>query len=659
MMKVRFYFDYSDYRSYLMMHSLGAIDGVPVQVQWVAVDAYSLRALSGSTARGQTPLEREFLRKEALRFCEREGIEFVWQPDWIQCGTALQGGVWMMLYEAGNFEAYSRRVLESVWGRGKMIDASRLRAIVEEIGGDPERVFRDLDERACFQYQDACLQEALSDGVFDVPALVVGDAVIGSFESGDEILRVVLTEYLRTLPSSLVLSSLARHLMSEPREAFANQMGEFARRSGIRQSVAVSGAMNMGRIQHTLVSPKVPWALPKTAVGMGVPCAVSAAKGDAVSMFSASREGAITVCVTPGVAVCEASAFEALPLASMGTRVWVSPVMYRDVLSLWCLYLEKGTLHSVVLGMDGHDLVLTGMCGQVKWMAVAGEASRDLNLARLAAHLGVHVLIRLDMGEGMSEAAGVLASAWVVEIHRAGGALCDMHGHRCPLSPGEVWTLEDSRTLSAPSTELWTPSAPRTLLLVEKSVSFGELVAGADVELACRGADLTVTTASQSSSISATRDFASLRIDDVILAIVPLSGDQLFVSELATYRLLSVFNRMPRKATPIFVNYWADLEFEMLEIMRPVFSAYAAMFLIPVVLVVGSQIVEIWLVNAQGVPYRIEKDDDCFTIDAQELLNVDRGYEKILGQLGTDSETFIARLERIEKVGKSGKEERG
>ena len=83
------------------------------------------------------------------------------------------------------------------------------------------------------------------------------------------------------------------------------------------------------------------------------------------------------------------------------------------------------------------------------------------------------------------------------------------------------------------------------------------------------------------------------------------------------------------------------------------------MFLIPVVLVVGSQIVEIWLVNAQGVPYRIEKDDDCFTIDAQELLNVDRGYEKILGQLGTDSETFIARLERIEKVGKSGKEERG
>ena len=67
-MKIRFYFDYSDYRSYLMLHTLKVLDDIPVEIEWIALDAYSLRALSGCEAPMQSPGEREYLKQEALIF---------------------------------------------------------------------------------------------------------------------------------------------------------------------------------------------------------------------------------------------------------------------------------------------------------------------------------------------------------------------------------------------------------------------------------------------------------------------------------------------------------------------------------------------------------------------------------------------------------------
>ena len=64
-MKAVFYFDYSDYRSYLMMHALDGVELDWLEVQWRSVDAYSLRAMSGCTTPAHTPLERAYERQEA------------------------------------------------------------------------------------------------------------------------------------------------------------------------------------------------------------------------------------------------------------------------------------------------------------------------------------------------------------------------------------------------------------------------------------------------------------------------------------------------------------------------------------------------------------------------------------------------------------------
>ena len=49
-----------------------------------------------------------------------------------------------------------------------------MRTILTDLNIDADALFRTLSERDGFQYQDACLQEALSDGIFDVPSLVIG-----------------------------------------------------------------------------------------------------------------------------------------------------------------------------------------------------------------------------------------------------------------------------------------------------------------------------------------------------------------------------------------------------------------------------------------------------------------------------------------------------
>ena len=135
-MIIRFYFDYSDYRSYLMMHSLRAIEDLPVSVKWIAVDAYSLRALSQCASRDTSVHEREYLKREAIRFCKREKIDFVWQNERVFLGSVLRIGIQLMLNSPEKFESFSREILTEFWGKGNNIDIKFTEQLLSNLGSD-------------------------------------------------------------------------------------------------------------------------------------------------------------------------------------------------------------------------------------------------------------------------------------------------------------------------------------------------------------------------------------------------------------------------------------------------------------------------------------------------------------------------------------------
>lgn len=70
----------------------------------------------------------------------------------------------------------------------------------------------------------------------------------------------------------------------------------------------------------------------------------------------------------------------------------------------------------------------------------------------------------------------------------------------------------------------------------------------------------------------------------------------------------------------------------------------------PIILVVGTQVVELWLANAQGYPYCIEKENDCFCIDMTELISNEQSFSQILSSLGISEQHYLMRLQNIENA---------
>ncbi len=658
-MKIRFYFDYSDYKSYLMMHALASINDLPLTVQWIVVDAYSLRALSGSEFHDNAPNETEFLKREAVRYCQREGLDFVWQNERIHSGTALRVGVWLMQNAPQEFVRYSQKVLEMLWGTGKTIDASCVRSILETLNIDADEMFRTISERDGFQYQDACLQEALSDGVFDVPAVVIGNELVCHFDMAREIRRLAILEWLQTLPQESVYLAYTAELLALSRDEFKHHVATLVRKNDVRQATVIPLDTNIIQIQHTLSVPDALWHLSRLPARGDILCHVCscAASGNAqeilASAISDSLENAINICPVTHLEFNDDADFESAVPDSLTPRLFYAAILFRGVPSMLYIRIDSnGAPHIDLTSNDPSRAMLWETARGWSIAAFSHTGSCDLNMARLAAHRGAHVLIRIGGKDNVpfAEAFGCMAAAWVIDLQHHAAAVVDAEAHRKILAPGSDIRLNASYRL--PETPGWTPSAPRTLLLCDKALTFGELSANADIELASRGINLLVTTNQQSSELSNTRVFERIRIGEINIALLPVCGEQIFVSELISHRIIEVYNRATRDSIPIIVNYWSDLEFEMLEVMRPVLASSATTFRMPVILVVGSQIVEIWLPGTQGNAYLIEKDDDCYTIDISDLVQIDDLIQQILAQIGISEADFLGRLQKIENIAK-------
>lgn len=640
-MKLRFYFDYSDYRSYLMMHALSGLQDLPIQFQWIALDAYSLRALTGCHSHDDCPRECEFMKQEAIRFCRREGIEFVWQKERFHNGSALHVGIWLMIHQSTIFEEYSRKILEILWGEGKSVDSNMLKTILTSLDVDFDEMMKMSSERESFQIQDNCLQQAMSDGVFDVPGVVIGDQIVCHFEHAQEIRRLIMIECFREMAHEDVCSELASLMLSLSKEGCRARFDALMRRTGSEQTSLPAQNQGLGMIQHSLTVPYAIWHIPKKPLVHDLSCHVVSQCRDIQSVLDKSVDHALNICSFCDVE-WDGDDSVAIPANCVDFLLAVGVRFHREktILLLRC---ENGKLQSSLLGSDEfHTEIFQG------WMiaAVSPNAALDLNMARLSAHFGAHLILVQDVKLPALEAYSYFASAWVAGMQENQVMLADSVSHQMMLKPDESYSLNTGFRLA--NETFWNAPAPRTLLLCEKSLTFGELSAHADIELASLGMNLLVTTRQQASELSPTRVFEKFRIQSDVVLLLPLSNEQIFVPELISHRFLETLNQAPKESYPILVNYWSDLEFEMLEQMRPVLASLATQFKIPVILVVGSQVTEIWLSTPQGSAWRVEKENDCYTIDLDELVRTGQCFDALLKMLHVGESAFIQRLEQIE-----------
>ncbi len=654
-MKAIFYFDYSDYRSYLMMHALDGLSDLGLDIRWRSVDAYSLRAMSGCSAPASVPAERNYLRREAERFCRMREIDFVWQSEPIHSGTALSAGIWFMTQAPESFEAYARCVLKNIWGLGNLPDAALIRSIFEALGMAPHAFFKNMSERACFQYQDACLQDALSAGVFDVPALVIGDALFLRYDQADAIRLEAIEQWLKSLPCGDVLKMAADLLSKLPRDAFARRFsatatGQTRGAPSVRQPVLLSADAVKLPVGQPKNKPR--FAVPPMPEQIACHARAAHAPNGLCDVLREAEPGCVTVCITPNLILDESD------LSRVKFEVFGERMIFAHICASQSGEAAGGAI--VCIRIDEAGRCRVGRCGaEAPWaretfgnatiVALSPNASRDLLFARVANAVGAHIIMRCatEANAPIAEASACMASAWVFEFSQSGVDLIDAYAHRKRLSNNAELSLGESRRHNA---EPWSAPAPRTLLLLEKALAFGDIGSGADIELACRGRDLTIVTANQESNISHARDYVSVRIAEKTFDIIPIAGAEIYTFETLLCRTVCTINRAPKKSCPLCVNYWTDLEYEMLDVIRPMLAAMAAQLRIPMLLAVSNQLVEIWLVTAGGAPYRLEKNGDAFQADAADLALTDDLLGQILAALDISPQMLTQRIASFDEA---------
>ena len=638
-MKLRFFLDYSDYRSYLMMHALRALDALPIAIQWVVLDAYSLRALSGTSRSSLSKLEREYEKREALRYCAREGIEFVWQDEKIHLGMPLRAAAWMSAHAPQCLEPFSRKILEMIWGRGIKPDHNDLQNMLKALDLGESGLSPSFEKEA-FQVQDSLLREAIADGIFDVPSLLIGDQMFAHFDAAHEMRRLALLECLRKIPQNIVYNAFATELMTRSNDSCRRCLDEMVRKNEASQSTLL--VMDQGfKIKHLLDIPEYPWIVERPAP----PTNLGGFYVDAHDIASAlrkSRVGALNFGILNDVTSVENLRFD-----GRGDFLFCTPIRRAERDAFLVLFVdETGKIHEISAPSKDRDALSTALGG---WniAAIDPNVHDDLNVYRLAAIDGMHLCCRMGDKSPIAESAGCLANTWILEFCGEKIFVVDSAAHRRELRRGQA--VEFTINPLLPDAKVWKPTAPRTLLLCDQSLKLGDIVENDDLGFAVRGTSLVVSAPTQRSEISPIRVFDLVRIRNRVIVIVPLFAEMVSRTEAVSQRFIQMLNRAPREGMPIFVNYWNELEFEMLEKMRPVLAATSQMFLVPIVLVVGVQIVEVWLPGNFKMAWRLEKEGEHYALDLSEMTPCERIFDDMLAALETNEESFIGRLRRFEK----------
>lgn len=178
----------------------------------------------------------------------------------------------------------------------------------------------------------------------------------------------------------------------------------------------------------------------------------------------------------------------------------------------------------------------------------------------------------------------------------------------------------------------------------------GSLKVGGHLELACVGSSLMLRAERQQNLLSESRFFERMTLPVGTVCIVPLKEEQIMVSELVHFKLLDAFSRCASEARLIFVNYWRSLSEKALAEVRPVLATLEEIWHIPVVLVSGEIIVDVWASNSQGVVYRIERSDGVYALDVADIPFSQECLNGAMERLDTNETIFCERLKKITEI---------
>ncbi len=639
-MKIRFYFDYSDYRSYLMLKTLNALGELPGHVQWIAVDAYSLRALSGAAA-PQTNAERTWLQQDAMRFAAKNKLPFVWKSETLHSGHALRAGIWLMQHAPEAFESFSKKMLEAIWAQGKQPDFALVRTILTETvsrNNALETIFSDASAKESFLFQDACLQQALADGVFDVATIVMDDALFCRYDQVDDIKRQFLTNVLSAQPQHQILNTCIELVMAM----------DATERAHLLEAILKTDAQPTEErtdnpeitIRHTISQPQTTWRLPQQPVRGELQIRALAINTSAKNAFleaiERAPENALTI-LTHAVEIEQTNELLEVLKQTAAQRYLIAKLADAS----GYVFARSGAKDAQLTLI--HDDAPYAECQIKSWkcLIVAPNMANNINAARHAAKLGVNVIVRAieQTDAPNSEAWGCLAHAWVAELENEKISIIDTESRRLRLLADQDFKI--SSTYRHKQAPVWYPPAPRTLLLCDHALKLGEVNDGADLELASRSQNLEVATALQRSELSSSRTSERLRIGENLIQLIPLNGEQVCIPEMIAHKVLDTLNKAPSESLPMLVNYWNDLNYDTLESLRSIYAAIVQTWHMPLAIVIFNQIVEVWQCNAQNIPYRVEKDDELYTLDLAEMTPAEHCFERVLARLGRTAEDFV------------------
>ena len=325
-------------------------------------------------------------------------------------------------------------------------------------------------------------------------------------------------------------------------------------------------------------------------------------------------------------------------------------VANRNFLSrFWPVHPSSFHASSMVPNRDWPVFVSIKAVFAAKIAVLGCGASKDLHTARLTAFYGAHIAVVSGLVTPHCEAFACLSEAWCLGLTDRQVLVTDSKARSMNLNVRENCLLDENRL----ERTAWNAPAPRTLRLCEHSLSIGELSDNADLELSCRGMNLFVAAGQQSSELSPSRIYEKFRIQNSTILLMPIQNELIYIPELLSHRLVETINQATREGYPLFVNYWNELEFEMLDELRPVHATLTSQYHIPVLFVVGSQVVEIWLPSPNGTAWRVEKENDSFSIDLNELTPIGECFSTLLKNVNLTESEFIERLRQIENAAKN------
>ncbi len=645
-MLTRFYFDFSDYRSYLMLPTLDALAELSIQIQWIAVDAYSLRALSGISV-PDTNAERAYLKQEATRFAEANHLPFIWQNERLRSGHALRACVWLMQNAPETVEPFARKMLTALWAYGQTPDITLVKTTLESLINDNDiidTIFSDVAAHDGFIYQDTCLQQALADGAFDVPTVSAEEMLFCRFDQIELTKRACLKTALKKLNPDTILTAYIDLLSTLSVRDRRDAINEILKPQSIETSPVPQTRQSIA-VKPQITAPQSEWKLPRFAVRENmIVRAVSYARGSVypfADVVDQAADNALTL-VSQVIEFTSQKAMLQVVRTAPAGRTLLARV--HDGAQIKTLFAQTGDSTPILVLLDEETPYIEFTLQSWRCFAVSPAASRDIHLARRAAHLGTNLIIRVSQSDDdpSSEAWGLVSGAWVAElsdkIH-----IIDSESSRTQLRTSAEIRLTPAYCLK--QKHIWSAPAPRTILLTEHPITIGSLAAGASLEFSCRMQNLEVTTGLQNCELSSTRTSERLRLGEALIQVIPLAGDQICIPELVTHKLLETLNRAHAESVPLLVNYWNDIEFDMLEKLRPLHAAIVSLWRIPLVTVVLNQIVEVWQCSAQGTAYRIEKENDCFTLDLDESPRTDVCFEQMIARLELSADEFLKRVD--------------